>query len=463
MKCILNITNSVANTLVKAVVSLLNLVYLKKEIKTIRILKKKPELYINKLFHNPLVVAQVKEELVFEPDYFLGHKSPPGKDFFGELDFVSFQTVVYESHKTGKEIVLNLGDSSTSGWDSTVVEDNRRAKEFSVENIKLPFFKYKTYSDFLRKKIDEYIIVNAGIPAYTSVQGARYLSVLLDAFHAENCKIKCVTIYFGNNDCSWNANREDKFVIPGNPVSFLQKVYTAWFNDSMYAKLTLADKMRRKSAAIHTESVITRTGIDDFSRNIDAMITICKDRGIAICLIEPVVPLLWEPGKRAKNIDFPSPFDKNSPGGFHVYKLLEEANSFWKRGISLLKKKDRYDDMITNLANAMENDFLVPRIKKAYNFTLEKVALRRDVSLIKVDIPRDESEIEYILDYCHPDEPTNKMIADKLEEFITSLPQINHHKNTKNSAIKQLSKLLSETEKPNYINGEPPVDSYPMV
>jgi lysophospholipase L1-like esterase len=463
MDFILNITRLVASCLVKTVVSILNLVYFKKEIKTIRILKKKPELYINKLFHNPLVVAQVKEELVFEPDYFLGHKSPPEKDFFGEMDFVSFQTVVDESQKTGKEIVLNLGDSSTSGWDSNVVEDNRMAKERSLENIKLPFFKYKTYSDFLRRRIDDYIIVNAGIPAYTSVQGARYLSVLLDAFHAKNCKIRSVTVYFGNNDCSWNANREDKFVIPGNPVSFLQKVYASWFNNSMYAKLSLADKMRRNSAPIHTESVITRTGIDDFSRNIEAMITICKDRGIDICLIEPVIPLLWEPGKRAKNIDFPSPFDKDSPGGFHVYKLLEEANSFWKRGINLLKDRSRYDDMITNFTNAMENDFLVPRIKKAYKLTLEKVAIRHNVPLIKIVIPRNESEIEYVLDYCHPNEPANEMIADKLEEFIKSLPQSNKHKKINDSAIRQLSKLLNETEKPKYVNGIPPVDSYPMV
>lgn len=441
-------------------VKLLSLIFYGKERKTKELFRMKPELYVNKFFHNPLVVAQVKEQFVFDPDYYLGHKSPSGKEFFGEKKFISFQEIVLESKIKNKNIILNLGDSSTSGWDSRVVEFNRKVKS-EQNKIRLPFFQYKTYADFLRDYTDDYIIVNAGIPAFTSYQGARYLSTLLDSFTRENCKVVGVTIYFGNNDCSWNSNKEDKNLMPKNINSIYQKILYAWFENSYYAKLVLADKIRKQGAPGLHESIKTRTSLNDYAQSIEAMIILCKNRGISCCLIEPMVPYHWEPGTREKGSVFPSPYEK-SPGGYYVHRFLKDALKNWEIAQLLRLNKRDYENAQLAYESAVEIDFLVPRIKKEYKLALENLANIYEIPLIKIEIPRNEDEEIYILDYCHPYEPANLLIAKCLLQFINNINPNNYIKKY-NSARKELSKILPNLEKRKYYNGQPPEDRYPML
>src|SRR5262249_45585494 len=50
-------------------------------------------------------------------------------DFVGEKHYVSLQDIRAEAQTSKKKIVLNIGDSSTSGWDSDVVALNQRMEK----------------------------------------------------------------------------------------------------------------------------------------------------------------------------------------------------------------------------------------------------------------------------------------------------------------------------------------------
>lgn len=67
---------------------------------------------------------------------------------------------------------------------------------------------------------------------------------------------------------------------------------------------------------------------------------------------------------------------------------------------------------------AYDTDFLVPRIKDGYREALSKVSDEMNVPLVSIseEIPLDDRS--YFIDYCHPIEPANKLIARKIMESI---------------------------------------------
>ena len=99
-------------------------------------------------------------------------KKSEGK-LIGKNSFVPLQEIVKAAKSHGGKIVLNLGDSSTSGWNSDMVAAGGGT----------PFFTYKTYSDILSEK--GLFVINAGVPGYTSLQGKFYLKRLLSTFEKE--------------------------------------------------------------------------------------------------------------------------------------------------------------------------------------------------------------------------------------------------------------------------------------
>jgi hypothetical protein len=136
---------------------------------------------MGKLFDHPLMKHQVTGNQFV--------KNAQGEirlrgDFVGEQRYIALKDVRAEAQTSKQKIVLNIGDSSTSGWDSDVVALNQRMEKalgsaFDNNHALFPLFNYKTYPDCLRDNLgDKFIVLNAGIPTHTSLNGLRRLKEL---------------------------------------------------------------------------------------------------------------------------------------------------------------------------------------------------------------------------------------------------------------------------------------------
>src|SRR3989344_4395017 len=170
---------------------------------------------------NPFMIGY--DNRIFERDEELGFRFPGG-NLVGDRDFISLDSVRQEVKcRTGYPVILNIGDSSTSGWDA-----NKLSK--GSQEASAPFFTYSTYSDILRANPLFQNTINAGVPGYTSLQGRKYLERLLRQFAKTGLKVDTVTLYFGNNDGTYNKV-EDKVRLDGKMES----------NDSRGERVSLED------------------------------------------------------------------------------------------------------------------------------------------------------------------------------------------------------------------------------
>lgn len=363
-------------------------------------------------FKNPVIDAQVVES-PFVADPFLGHTMPPGKDFIGEKDYEGIDSIVALAKKEGKKIILNIGDSSTSGWDSNIVTQNRIRK--AQNQPLLPaLFAYKTYSDYLREKLEgQYIVVNAGVPAHTSLQGSKRLFKLLQRFQKESIEIEYVTIYYGNNDSVWDHNRQDKEWVGKKWYHFFKRLFKKSTNNN---------------------SIITRVSPKDFIENIETMIKTCYKYSLKPILIEPITPIYWEPGTRVLNEKLER---KNYAGAKEVYRLLDDALSIWSKAI---EQKEYTPLKRLALEEAREKDYVVPRIKKPHLVALRRVAEKTGVPYIQIDLDRTEDDIRYFIDYCHPINDANVKIAENIFNLI------NHYEPLKASKTSHEDNKFSQGE-----------------
>lgn len=344
-------------------------------------------------FKNPVIAAQVLES-PFVPDPIIGHTMPYGKDFIGENNYVGIDEMIAEIKNSKRKVILNMGDSSTSGWDSNIVTQNRE-RMAQGRPLAPAFFHYKTYSDYLRMMVkDKYVVINAGVPAHTSLQGYLRLKILLERFKKEEVDIQLVTLYYGNNDSVWDHNREDKEWV-GKKPSILNDILKRIFKKKTHPSIT------------------TRVSPIDYKKNMRAMIETCKNYKLQACVIEPLTPLYWKPGTRVLNEDLER---SNYPGSAFVYNLLDEGLSLWQQA----KQDTSYSPLkISVFEQVRENDFVVPRIKKGHLAMLRSVARETKVPYLRVELDRTMDDIRYFIDYCHPIGDANKHIAEKIFEIIS--------------------------------------------
>ncbi len=333
-------------------------------------------------------------ETPFGFDAYLGRTLKPGQDFIGADDFMDFAAAVAAA-QSGRRIILNVGDSSTAGWDTRVTVLNQERKADNKPLLSA-FFRYPTYSDVLREQAGaDYLVLNAGIPGHTSINTARRLQNLLGRFAAHGVSVAFVSIYCGNNDCQWEFNVEDKMKL------------------RLSQRLPLfVDRLRARLSKPDTKRIRLRTNLRDYARNLNTMIDACRAHGAAPMIIVPEVPLYWEPGKRFVADQFP--VDANMPGGSMVLAALARARELWQDVIG----QDYSEAKISQLEKAMEMDFVVPRIKKAYRQALESTARDREVPLVRTRIPREQDDIDYFVDYCHPIGAANEAIAEQLLKTV---------------------------------------------
>jgi lysophospholipase L1-like esterase len=336
----------------------------------------------------------------FRKDNWLGRTLLEGQDFLASDGFLSLTDAVNQIRQSGKRVILNIGDSSTSGWDTRVTVENKKRKE-EGQPLLSAFFRYATYSDLLRKELDEeFIVLNAGIPGHTTLQGIRRLNSLLSALKKESVRVAYVSIYFGNNDSQWERNEEDK-----------QKLLLTRF-----LPLSIERKLaKRKSAEADNKYLRLRTNLRDFAANYHAMIRACRRYGAVPILVIPETPLYWKPGARfvAENYEH----DPDCPGFGMVSRALGRSLEIWGDVISDDFSKEKIDQ----LEMARELDFIVPRIKKGHIAVIEDVARNEEVLLVKISIPRASDDIDYFVDYCHPIGVANEMIAAELKQTIMTL------------------------------------------
>ena len=346
-------------------------------------------------FKNPIVAAQA-EEAPFIADPIEGHTMPPGKEFIGEKDYINLSDIIEHIKKNKKRVILNIGDSSTSGWDSNIVTINR--ERLHQKKALLPaFFQYRTYSDCLRELIGhDFIVINAGVPAHTSVQGSIRLERLLNQFNTEDIAIDWVTAYYGNNDSVWDHNRED----------------IDWLN------------INGETEDKHTSVIVTRVNPSDYTRAIHNIINQCHQRKIKCIMIQPVTPIYWKPGTRVKNEVLAR---VEQPGFRGVYQLLDEALALWNSCINEPSYSALKEDA---LRCVRELDYVVPRIKSIHLKALNELMKQTSCPFIQIKVDRTIDDIQYFIDYCHPIEPMNMIIANEIKNTIYSIEKANNYRYT---------------------------------
>ncbi len=314
----------------------------------------------NGFTYNPFMIGY--DNQLYEADDMLGFRFPERK-VISSKGFASLKEVsIRLQGQTGYPHFLNLGDSSTSGWDS-----NKAYK--GNPNPLSPLFNYKTYSDLLEETIFARVI-NAGIPGYSSYQGKKYLEQLLREIYRNNARVDYVTLYFGNNDGTYNLV-EDKVKIDGKKPSL--------------------------------ESRGERVTARDFEKNMSEMIETARDYGTKPIIITPLIHYDWEPGIRSDKHIGESLDILNSLGDCELRQELERARNLFSSG--------KYKE-------AVESDRVLPRLKTDYRKAIYRVSKRLEVDMIDLqsEIPLTNNS-EYFADYCHPLEKANEMIANSLRQM----------------------------------------------
>ncbi len=366
----------------------------------------KPDKFVQMQYQNPIVQAQAGDKLVFAPDYFLGHKLP--QNFIGEKDFVSYDEHEKEAKEENKLVILNGGDSSPSGWDGYVIEQNELLRKIGQECL-LPFFRYLTYPDYLRKMVgDEFVVVNAGVQAYSSLQGLRALKKVVEEFKKRDVEIAYATFYFGNNDSSCNMNVEDKNLLPSEEDTFLNKVLEITYNYSALGRVLISQiRLYQENSKVKDTlegQVITRVSVYDFCENMSQMVEYCKENGIEPIIILPPVRMHWFPGRRIK---------KEEKKLRDIY--LDRSESKAIQELFLAERLYPYC-----LEKSKEKDYMTPRIKKVYENVLKAVARKYEIPLVETTIknPSAEEEKKLFVDYCHPKGRMNEDLAKEISKVI---------------------------------------------
>lgn len=306
---------------------------------------------------NPLMIGY--DNRLFDFDTELGYAFPNGQ-IVGEKGFVDFTDKIAELKKRGdKYLVLNIGDSSTSGWNSDKVYKG-------CPDPVAALFSYKTYPDILADTFGV-ATINAGVPGYTTYQAKKQLAKILKTLAQESIYPDYITIYLGNNDCTYNG-REDKARIDYKIAS--------------------------------SAEILARVSEQDFRQNYDEILALAAEYGATPIVLVPASNYRWQPGLRSKQYPEELERQRQKIGDADINSLFGEAEAAYASG---------------DYETALEKDVLLPRIKKAYKAAL--VSFSPDA--LSVDAQQFVQDEGDFVDYCHPNETTNQRIAGAISKLLT--------------------------------------------
>ena len=175
--------------------------------------------------------------------------------------------------KTKKRILL-LGNSCTFGWGVTDDQTYGRQLEMFLQN--------------------EYEVVNAGVPGYSSLQGKRFLELeLLDL------QPDIVTIMFAWND-HWAASNQipDKDQqFPPAIVLTIQNQLSRLHSYRLLKKALLTQVEQSPDSLWDRDSIVYRVSYQDFADNLAEICRTCTDHGITPILLTSPAPSLDRHGQ----------------------------------------------------------------------------------------------------------------------------------------------------------------------
>ena len=344
---------------------------------------------------NQQAVHLVPEGTSFRYHGYLFRVLQEGQDFVEEDGFSNYADTVAAVRASGKPVILSIGESSTTGWDTTVTPENRRRKAQGLAPVSA-FFRYKNYTDRVRDRVgDRFAVINAGIPGHTVLSGIRRFRFLAKKFREDGLHIAYVMFHFGNNDCLWERNLYDRYHLHLHPRS------PHWF-----------ERLRRRIHPVQTKGMVVRTTPQDFARYYRQMIMQAQAIDAPAFIVQPEIPLYWKPGHRYVEYDFAEL--RQQPGGAEALAELDKARALWSSVIDAPYSEEK----IATLQEAAEHDFIVPRIKQSHLRELQQLAQETGTPLIQTPVPRDEDEKKYFVDFCHPRDIINEQIADTVAELI---------------------------------------------
>lgn len=277
---------------------------------------------------------------------------------------------------TGK-LILHFGDSSTWGWGLP----HRRYAYPAVLN------------DFLPPTVRS---INLGIPGYSSLQGLKYLEIMLPLYHK---RLIAVTIYFGNNDATENGMPDHQRLELVKRKSFLANMHS-WF-DQHSAFYRIARTCMTKINVNNNSA--PRVSPDEYRANIQNIINLCRQHGVKVILIEPPVHFLWKPGylTHIRSLE-------NDVCNKWVLNALLRAQTLYQQGVALVNNRD--DGYELFFRDAVEHDWIMSRVKKEWRAILREFNAQTD--LIRVPTAFVEAEYPYyFIDYCHPTAYVHGLIA----------------------------------------------------
>lgn len=307
---------------------------------------------------NPFMIGYGTD--LFSRDRELGYRFPLGR-LVGHARFVPLGAAIRHA-RSAEMVVLNMGDSSTSGWNGDNVYGG-------VADPEQAFFTYKTYAQLLEERWS-CTAINAGVPGYSSFQGKKYQERLLRKLAQAHVSVRAVTLFFGNNDATYNG-AEDKVAL---------------------------------GQATQTAGEFRRVSIGDYIQNMREMIDLANSLSITPILISPVVNHYWKPGLRSRR--FPGEFPRalSQLKDDRVMRDLGRACELYSKG---------------EFEAATELDCVLPRAKRAYIVALRDLAESTRTRLIDIQPRLSASDRgKYFADYCHPREPANLMIADEVAGIV---------------------------------------------
>jgi len=293
----------------------------------------------------------------FSRDPGLGHRLPFGC-LIGRSGYVSLKAMARRA-KAADSVVLCLGDSSTSGWNGEALASNGRV-------LGNPFFSYKTYPDLLEERY-ECVVLNAGVPGYSSFQGLNYGARLLASLKQYGVHVSVVSVYFGNNDATYGTE----------------------------------DRVRFKNV-IGTQGLRQRVAVDDFARNLRELWAQCRAFGAVPISVVPLINRSWPPGVRTRRFPDESAYAIERIPDQDVRADLIEAVLAYRGG---------------DLRRAAELDIVLPRIKGSYIRKLRELSIADNVPLVDIE----EGDVDdglWFLDYCHVVGPGNHAISDGIAQQV---------------------------------------------
>ncbi len=243
-----------------------------------------------------------------------------------------------------KRLILALGESTTFGWPVTDDEAYPSRLEAILNSATLD---------------NSNVVVNAGVPSYSSKQVLLYTEYLLTRFHPD---IVLVSILWNDLFYSSLEDWTPQSLIPSYPSKLWQM---------LLAYSPLCRWLASKPTGPQLVDFYSLDALMEYKRNVAQIARLCKSRGISVLFVEP---------------------------SFSEQMISDTGETIWK--------------------NRFSRQFL-PKLADIFLSAQIEAIESQEVPLIRHPLGISErSTSENFLDFVHPDEKGNEIIAQVIANYL---------------------------------------------